>query len=76
MTDPVSFERDIAPLFAPYRAGMSWRFDLTRYEDVRRFAVMIHRQISSQNMPPPPYPPLTEAQVALFAAWMAQGHPP
>jgi glucose/arabinose dehydrogenase len=75
MTHHVSFERDIAPLFGQFRASMMWRLDLTRYEDVKLNAAMVYSQISQQGMPPPPYPPLTAAQVAAFKAWMDQGYP-
>lgn len=75
MTTRVSFERDVAPLFAQYRASMLWRLDLTKYEDMKLNAAMVYNQISTQSMPPPPYPPMTAAQVALFKAWMDQGYP-
>ena len=32
-------------------------------------------KIRSGNMPPPPYTPLTEEEVARFAAWIEQGFP-
>lgn len=80
MTIPMSFARDIAPIFAPYRAGMLWRMDLTKYEHMKRNADAVYAQIHSPdgapNMPPPPYPPLTDEQVALFRTWMEQGFPP
>jgi glucose/arabinose dehydrogenase len=76
MTTRISFERDIAPLFAQFRASMLWRLDLTRYEHMKLNADMVYNQISTQSMPPPPYPPMTDAQVALFKAWMDQGFPP
>jgi hypothetical protein len=75
MTNTVSFEKDIAPLFRQFRASMVWRLDLTRYEDVKLNAPMVYSQISQQGMPPPPYPPLTTAQIATFKAWMDQGFP-
>ena len=71
----VSFARDIAPLFSQFRASMLWRLDLTRYEDMKLNAPMVYSQISSQNMPPPPYPPMTTQQIALFKTWMDQGFP-
>lgn len=71
----VSFERDIAPLFRQFRASMMWRLDLTRYEDVKINAGAIQNYIASSSMPPPPYPPLTAAQIALFDAWMQAGYP-
>jgi glucose/arabinose dehydrogenase len=79
MTTRISFERDIAPMFAQYRASMLWRLDLARYDDMKLNAPMVYSQISSDDgppsMPPPPYPPMTDAQVALFKAWMDQAFP-
>jgi hypothetical protein len=71
----VSFERDIAPLFAQFRASMLWRLDLTRYEDMKLNAPMVLSQIKSERMPPPPYPPMTLKQITLFQTWMKQGFP-
>lgn len=76
MMTRVSFERDIAPLFVQYRASMLWRLDLSNYEDMKLNADMVLSQIDSQSMPPPPYPPMTPAQIVLFKAWMQQGFPP
>lgn len=75
MTDEVSFERDIAPLFKLYRAGMLWSMDLAKHEDVKANAKAIFARIRSGNMPPPPYPSLTPEQVELFATWMRQDFP-
>ncbi len=75
MADEVSFERDIAPLFKLYRAGMLWSMDLTKYEDVKASAKPILARIRSGNMPPPPYPSMTPEQVELFAAWIRQDFP-
>ena len=71
----VSFERDIAPLFAQFRSSMLWRLDLTRYEDMKLNASMVFSQIKDEIMPPAPYPPMTKQQVALFQTWMEQGFP-
>ena len=71
----VSFEKDIVPIFAQFRGSMIWRFDLTKYEDVRGNASDIYSYISTQQMPPPPYPPLTVEQVKLFKNWMAEDYP-
>ena len=30
-----SFKTDIAPMLAPYRANMMWRFDITDYDTVK-----------------------------------------
>lgn len=70
----VSFGKDIAPLFNQFRASMMWRLDLTDYEQVKANAAMVLTQIQN-GMPPPPYPPLTKEQVAMFQAWINQGFP-
>jgi hypothetical protein len=72
----VSFAKDIVPILRQFRGPMLWRFDLTRYEDVKGNAKAIYGQISTNQMPPPPFPPLTEEQVRLFKAWVAEDFPP
>lgn len=76
----VSFANDIEPIFAQFVAQMRWRLDLTRYDDVRENAQMIYDFISSNDpdgrMPPPPFDPLTDAQVAQFKSWMDSGYSP
>ena len=58
---------------------MMWRFDLTKFEDVQANASLIYAQLIPVggviNMPPPPFPPLTDAQVAMFKKWMDEGCP-
>jgi hypothetical protein len=76
-----SFLTDIAPMLAPFRANMMWRFDITLYDTVKNNAQLIAGQILSSpgnppSMPPPPYPPLTDQQQALFKQWMTDGCPP
>jgi hypothetical protein len=73
----VSFEKDIVPIFRQFRGSMMWRFDLTRFDDAKANAAMIYSQISSNppQMPPPPFPPLTKSQIALFRQWMDSGFP-
>lgn len=74
-----SFKTDIAPMLAPYRANMMWRFDITDYDTVSQNAKMIYpRLIASppSQMPPPPMEPLTQAQTDLFHQWMLDGCPP
>jgi hypothetical protein len=73
--DSVSFEKDIVPIFRQFRGSMMWRLDLTRYEDVKANAAVIFVQITTQQMPPPPYPLLTTAQIVLFKTWMEGGFP-
>ncbi|WP_338847144.1 hypothetical protein V8J88_00320 [Massilia sp. W12] len=75
MKKTVSFARDIAPIFAQFRASMTWRLDLTNYDSVKANADMVWSQISTQQMPPAPYPPLTKAQLALFHTWMKEDFP-
>ncbi len=72
----VSFANDIAPVFAQYRASMTWRLDLTNYDSVKANADMVYAQISTRQMPPAPYPPLTHEQIAQFKAWMDNGFQP
>jgi hypothetical protein len=71
----VSFEKDIAPVFRQFRGSMTWRFDLTKYSDVKSNAPAIYAQISTQQMPPTPFPPLTKEQIAVFKTWMDSGFP-
>jgi hypothetical protein len=73
---PVSFANDIQPLFKQFQGPMMWRLDLTSYDTVKANAALIYGQISTQSMPPPPFDPLTAAQIATFQAWMNAGYPP
>jgi hypothetical protein len=72
----VSFANDIQPLFKQFQGPMMWRFDLTSYEVCRANAELIWDQISHKLMPPPPFQPLSDEQIATFKAWMAAGFPP
>ena len=75
-----SFKTDIAPMFAPYRANMMWRFDLTDYETVKASAGIIYARITGDPafnpMPAPPMEPLSKAQTDLFNQWMQENYPP
>ena len=74
-----SFKNDIAPMFAPFRANMMWRFDITDYDTVSKNAKMIYGRLSGTTgtqMPPPPLEPLNQSQIDLFEAWMTEGCPP
>jgi hypothetical protein len=71
----VSFEKDLVPILRQFRGPMMWRFDLTKYEDVRANANAIYGQISTDQMPPPPFPPLTKEQVNLFKLWISEDYP-
>jgi hypothetical protein len=74
-----SFKTDIAPMFAPYRANMMWRFDITDYDTVKGNAHLIHYRITAPpgtpQMPPSPMPPLSQQQQDLFKQWMDDGCP-
>ncbi|HEU0317387.1 MAG TPA: hypothetical protein VFR49_08660 [Solirubrobacteraceae bacterium] len=74
-----SFALDIAPILAPYRDNMLWRFDLADYGAVKANATLIFANISptdGSQMPPPPLPPLHPSDVAAFRAWIADACPP
>lgn len=76
-----SFQTDIAPMLAPFRANMMWRFDITDYDTVSKNAERIAGQIlatpgNAPSMPPAPFPPLTAAQQSLYIQWMNDGCPP
>jgi hypothetical protein len=73
MDSSVSFDKDILPIFRQFRGSMMWRFDLTKFEDVKANAAAIYSQISSESMPPPPFPPLTKTQISQFKSWMDGG---
>ena len=74
----VSFANDIAPMFKPFDVNMAWRFGLTTYDDVKANAMLIYSRMTnlSSPMPPPPYPPFTAEQIALFNPWMLDGYAP
>jgi hypothetical protein len=72
----VSFSKDLVPIFHQFRASMMWRFDLTKYEDVKANASAILANISpGGGMPPPPFSPLTQDQVNLFQQWIDEKYP-
>jgi glucose/arabinose dehydrogenase len=73
---PVSFEKDIRPVFEQFRGSMLWRFDLTKYGHVKANAAAIYAMISSNQMPPRPHPPLTKQQVNNFQRWITSGYQP
>jgi len=72
MTD-VSFQTDIAPIFAQYRGSMLWRLDLANYDDVKANASLLYNAMDGGGMPPPPYKPISIDQIKLFQTWIAQG---
>lgn len=74
-----SFKTDIAPMFAPFRANMIWRFDLTDYDTVSANAKLIYDCITGSNgnpMPAPPFQPLSQQQQDTFKQWMGENFPP
>lgn len=67
---------DIQGIFAPFRSQMMWRLNLGSYEDVAANAQIILLRIQTfGDMPPPPFPPLTDAQIATFQTWVTNGCP-
>jgi hypothetical protein len=67
---------DIQGIFAPFRSQMMWRFNLGSYDDVSANAQIILLRIKTfGDMPPPPYPPLTPAQITTFETWVQNGCP-
>ena len=75
-TPTTSFANDISPMFAQYRDRMSWRLDLTDYEDVKENASIIYPQIESGDMPPANQGKrFTEDQVKLFQTWIDENFP-
>jgi hypothetical protein len=68
--------QDVAGIFAPFTSQMMWRFNLGSYEDVSANAQIILLRIKTfGDMPPPPFPPLTAAQIQTFQNWVDQGCP-
>jgi hypothetical protein len=70
----VGFERDIRPLFRPKDiARMTFKFDLSSYDDVSRHSRSILSRLSNGSMPcDGAWPP---EQVALFQKWVDAGCP-
>ena len=64
------WEEDIAGIFYPFVEQMMWRFDLSKYEDVRANANVILGRINGGGMPPPNYPPLTSDQISTYENWV------
>ncbi len=51
-SEPVSFDRDVRPLFRPHdRESMQPRFDLWSYDDVNANATAIVAQLRAGTMP-------------------------
>ena len=74
-TTTPGWQEDIVGILAPFTAQMMWRLNLGDYDAVVPNALIIYQRISTQDMPPPPFPPLPDAQVATFLAWLVAGCP-
>jgi hypothetical protein len=69
---PLSFERDIRPLFRPDDVeAMSFAFDLAAYEDVRANAEGIYERLADGSMPCDGAWPAN--RIALFRRWIDAG---
>jgi hypothetical protein len=75
MPDEVTFAEDIRPLFRDRDVrSMSFAFDLSSYDDVRRNAEEIYARLADGSMPCDAGWPAD--QVERFRAWIDQGSPP
>ena len=74
-TQPVSFETDVKPLFRERdRSSMEFAFDLWSADDVSENADAILDRLKAGTMPCDGAWP--QAQVDLFARWVAGGKAP
>ncbi len=74
-TEPVSFEIDVKPLFRERdRSSMEFAFDLWSADDVSENADAILDRLKAGTMPCDGAWP--QAQVDLFARWVAGGKAP
>lgn len=71
----VTFNPDIKNIFRNFKSNMSWRLDLTKYEDVKINADKIYNLIETKQMPPPSYNPLSDDEIKMFKQWMDDGYP-
>jgi hypothetical protein len=72
--EPISYERDIKPLFREGdRQSMKTAFDLWSYDDVARNSDAIMERLREGTMPCDAAWP--GGQVALFESWVAAGTP-
>ncbi len=70
----VSFARDIRPLFRDLdieEMKYNRDFDLSNYEDVKRYYIDIGMQLEAKTMPCDE--PWTDDKIALFAKWIEGG---
>ena len=74
-TEPVSFESDVKPMFRERdRSSMEFAFDLWSADDVSTNAEAILARLKAGTMPCDAAWP--QAQVDLFARWVAGGKAP
>jgi hypothetical protein len=74
MTEPISFETDVKPLFRERdQRSMNRMFDLWDYEDVKAHAAAILEQVRAGSMPcDEPWP---SENVEKFQRWTESGFP-
>ena len=71
----ITWEKDIKDFFTPKDVGcMSWKFDLTKKDDVATYAHQIYGQVKSHEMPTGETP-WSRKKVADFKQWMDDGTP-
>ncbi|MFG2103315.1 hypothetical protein ACIBXA_29740 [Micromonospora echinaurantiaca] len=74
MPEPVSFARDVLPLFRELDLEMPHAFDLSDHADVCAWAEAIHERLADGSMPcDAPWP---DEDVALFRRWIDEGRHP
>ena len=74
MDEPISFDRDIKPLFRDGdRESMLSTFDLWSYDDVAGWSDAILTKLRDGSMPCDGVWP--DERVALFEGWVAAGKP-
>jgi len=75
MNQKVSYKKDIRPLFNDRDiSSMMFKFDLSKYEDVRDNADAIYQVLASKKMPC--YGGWSDDNIALFGKWIEQGKQP
>lgn len=72
---PVYFDPDVIALFKPFRSNMMWRLDLCNYEDVLQNFDNIMGLVTSGQMPPDPFPKLTEGDIQVLQNWQGGNFP-
>jgi hypothetical protein len=72
--EPLSFERQIKPLFRDHdRQAMKWAFDLWSHDDVARNGDAILARLRDGTMPCDGAWP--DEQIAFFEVWVEAGTP-